>query len=122
MSDEKAVPGGPADFTETLRRIKILTEELAAVKSDVVKWKIEFDVEVEYDKITVFARSGIKGYRKVMTLAEFEAWAADIESLSNSIADEMLEAIHSDRVRAELMPKMKRASQNIKKLNSKGLL
>ena len=113
-----------SDLVGAREKIQNLQQRLDTAKADLDKWMVTFSVEVVPTTFDLFvqAKLGNRGTTFTLKAEEIISFAADLDTLSNIIADKALNALLQDQVRLELRDEFVRGCKNIVKLNTRSSL
>lgn len=113
-----------SDLVSAREKIENLLQRLEAAKVDVDKWKLEYSVTVRPDtsgafQIVVTGTVGQRGFTFTMSSYEVLSFSGDFESLSDIVAQKMLQFLLKEQAEAELRPQFLQACRNIVALSSR---
>lgn len=111
------------ELTDALTTIRVQTDRMLQMAEDLKKWKVEWTVEIVPStfeiKVTAMKPFGGGGVIKTISKEDALYYQNDPNSLADSVAEEVFDAILKDVFRKELRDKLSRALLVASKMDEK---
>jgi len=115
------------DLVGARELIVALNQKVAELKAANDKWQLSFDVRIEAAagagshelELVIIAKVGERGIQRRLPRAEVIRFSGDYQTLSNHIADQLLDSLLRQQVRDELSMQFAQAAISLEKLMTK---